>query len=171
MKHSHTVSLHSFQVFLSFLFIENLLQFSHWFLISNMAFNMSYTLCFPPTLNFATVHFTVNFSFSLASDILQLSKLKNYPFSLEDLAKTVEKIKNLWIFYHEWYHCPFLLEVYVLPHVWLCCLGYNRVRFWFLYCVCAFDYLHLKKLLPTVRWHSFLRPQTFQSPNISILQS
>jgi hypothetical protein len=72
IKHFHTVSLHSFQVFLTFLFTENLLQFSHWFLISNMAFNMSYTLCFPATVNFATLHFTVNFSFSLASVILLL---------------------------------------------------------------------------------------------------
>jgi len=71
-KHSHTVSLHSFQVFLSFFFIENLLQFSHWFLISNIAYNMLYTLCFPRTLNFATVNFTVNFSFLFASVILLL---------------------------------------------------------------------------------------------------
>jgi hypothetical protein len=48
-KHSHTVLLHSFQVFLSFLFIENLLQFSHWLLICNVAFTVSYALCFPST--------------------------------------------------------------------------------------------------------------------------
>jgi hypothetical protein len=87
-QHVHTVSLHSFQVFVSFHFKENLLEFSHWFLIYNMAFNMSYSSCLPPTLNYGTVRFTVNFSFSLASVILLLCWDKGLSFSLEDMAET-----------------------------------------------------------------------------------
>ena len=102
--HSHTISfVHSFPVFLTFCCIKALLQFSHYVLISNLAFNVSYTSSFR---NIKLCHnFTPNSSFSLAS-IPFTFVFRSSTAHWRPLLTLNEKSKNLWIFYHKWHGCP-----------------------------------------------------------------
>lgn len=74
-------------------------------LISNLAFNISYTSSFPYIkLCHDLLYYQLVFFFYLLQSLLFCFEIKHC--LLESMTITKQKSKNLWIFYHKWHRCP-----------------------------------------------------------------
>lgn len=155
--------MYSLSVSLSFRFTQPLLEFSHWFLIHNLAF-MRHTLRVFPPLNFATIFSLPTCVLHLLQSLFLCVETNYYSFLCKPWLQLNEEVNNFGYFTINgtavlfcWgklsgskCKCVVWFGTWkFLRNVTVC--GAKTIRFGLPHCICACDHYTQIILLPTLK--------------------